>query len=136
MTFTAQVTKAPESAKANLFSTAVEGALEVEEAPKDNGRDLAADVKALLSDKTKTDDNRFAQVVTAVTTLAEEVVSLKAAGPSTTGFAKADAVDALSQKLDKLGNDLADLTTKLSTTSATPPRPQAAGTDTNDKTDC
>lgn len=132
LTFAVKSDKAPADIKDRLFSTAVESDFEVEDQPKDPGPGLMDKVKQLLSGKARTDDSRFTQVEGAVTAVAEEVAGIKTAADA---FAKSGDVQALTAKVDGLSAQLADLKTKLSTTSQSPQRPQASGVDAN-QTDC
>lgn len=135
LTFALKSDKAPEKARTNLYSEAVEAALEVEEPAPDAGPTLLARVKDMLAGKGRGDDARYAQVEAAVTAVAEEMAALKAAAPAAGAFAAADAVQAVSDQVAALKTGLADLTTRLSRTDATPPRPKVSGADSH-QTDC
>lgn len=124
--------KAPDKVKANLYSAAFESDFEVDEV-KPEGPGLLAKVKDLLSSKVKGDESRFAQVEGAVTAIAEEVAAVK---KDSATFATADAVKTVSAALDKVQAQLTELTTKLSHTPDSPPRPQHSGAPAPQTTDC
>lgn len=134
LTFAVKSDKLPATLKSHLFTAAEASPLEIEDEPKETGPSLLSKVKDLLGGKSKTDEARFAQIETAVTEIAAAVATVKAA-PGSDAFASTDAVKALSADLAALKTGLESLTTKLSTTSPTPPRPPAGGVDAT-QTDC
>lgn len=133
LTFAAKSANAPEALKSHLFTAFSESALDIEEAAKPEGPGLMARVKELLSGKGKSDDARFTQLEGAVTAVAEEVAAIKGAADN---FAKADSVKAMSADVTALKTQLTELTTKLSQTPDSPPRPQTSGGPVPQTTDC